>query len=267
MRIGPYEILSSLGAGGMGEVYRARDSKLNRDVALKILPTEFALDPDRLARFKREAQMLAALDHPNIGAIYGFEEGLPEARAVGAGFSRPVHALVLQLVEGPTLADRIARGPIPIDEALPIARQITEALEAAHGQGIIHRDLKPANIKVRDDGSVKVLDFGLAKLAGPPEGGPYVRDEGARVRDVGAHGRDVGADGRDVGARFSRPSAIAPTPAIAFSSTATICVASKPIEGTSVKSVRKHPAAAPAVFTAYRTAMRRDCAFTSARTR
>jgi serine/threonine-protein kinase len=156
-RIGSYEVLDLLGTGGMGEVYRARDTKLHRDVALKILPSEFALDPDRLARFKREAQVLAALDHPNIGAIYGFED------------ADGVHALVLQLVEGPTLADRIARGPIPIEEALPIARQIAEALEAAHEQGIIHRDLKPANIKVRDDGSVKVLDFGLAKLAEPVE--------------------------------------------------------------------------------------------------
>jgi eukaryotic-like serine/threonine-protein kinase len=152
-RIGPYEILSPLGAGGMGEVYRARDGKLGRDVALKILPTEFALDAERVARFKREAQVLASLNHPNIAAIYGFED---------AG---QVHALVLELVEGPTLADRIAKGAIPLDEALPIARQIAEALDAAHEQGIVHRDLKPANIKVRDDGAVKVLDFGLAKLA------------------------------------------------------------------------------------------------------
>jgi eukaryotic-like serine/threonine-protein kinase len=151
--LGPYEVLSALGAGGMGEVYRARDTTLNRDVALKILPSEFAFDTDRLARFKREAQVLASLDHPTIGAIYGFED------------SDGVHALVLQLVEGPTLADRIAHGPIPLDEALPIAQQIAEALEAAHEQGIIHRDMKPANIKLRPDGTVKVLDFGLAKLA------------------------------------------------------------------------------------------------------
>jgi serine/threonine protein kinase len=155
-RLGAYEIVSLLGAGGMGEVYRARDTKLNRDVALKILPTEFALDPDRLARFKREAQVLAALNHPNIAAIYGFED------------SGETHALVLELVEGPTLADRIAKGPTPLDEALPIAKQIAEALEAAHEQGIVHRDLKPANVKVRDDGTVKVLDFGLAKLAESP---------------------------------------------------------------------------------------------------
>jgi eukaryotic-like serine/threonine-protein kinase len=152
-RLGPYEILSALGAGGMGEVYRARDGTLQRDVALKILPELFALDPDRLARFRREAQVLASLNHPNIAAIYGFEE------------STAVHALVLELVEGPTLAERIAHGPISIDEALQIAKQIAEALEAAHEQGIIHRDLKPANIKITPDGVVKVLDFGLAKLA------------------------------------------------------------------------------------------------------
>jgi serine/threonine-protein kinase len=152
LRLGQYEILTPLGAGGMGEVYRARDTKLNRDVALKILPTKFALDPDRLARFKREAQVLASLNHPHIAAIYGFED------------SGETHALVLELVEGPTLADRIAKGPVPFDEALPIAKQIAEALEAAHEQGVIHRDLKPANIKLRLDGVVKVLDFGLAKL-------------------------------------------------------------------------------------------------------
>jgi serine/threonine protein kinase/Tol biopolymer transport system component len=158
-RLGVYVIQGQLGAGGMGEVYRAHDTKLNRDVALKILPSEFAVDPDRLARFKREAQVLASLDHPNIGAIYGFEE------------SDGIHALVLQLVEGPTLADRIAECPLPIAEALPIARQIADALEAAHDKGVIHRDLKPANIKIAPDGQVKVLDFGLAKLidadAGP----------------------------------------------------------------------------------------------------
>src|SRR5256714_12862466 len=152
-RLGPYEIVSALGAGGMGEVYRARDSKLGREVALKVIPDTFALDSDRLARFQREAQVLASLNHPHIAAIYGFED------------SGGTHALVLELVEGATLADRIAKGPIPLEEALPIAKQIAEALEAAHEQGIIHRDLKPANIKVRDDGTVKVLDFGLAKLA------------------------------------------------------------------------------------------------------
>jgi serine/threonine-protein kinase len=140
----------------MGEVYRARDAKLSRDVALKILPETVATDPERLARFQREAQVLASLNHPHIGAIYGVEE------------SNGFLALVLELVEGPTLADRIAQGAIPLDEALPIAAQIAEAVEAAHEQGIIHRDLKPANIKVRPDGLVKVLDFGLAKLAEAP---------------------------------------------------------------------------------------------------
>jgi eukaryotic-like serine/threonine-protein kinase len=155
LRIGAYEIVSPLGVGGMGEVYRARDTKLNRDVALKVLPEAFSLDPDRLARFKREAQVLASLNHPNIAHIHGLED------------STAISALVMELVEGPTLADRIAKGPIPLDEALPIAGQIAEALEAAHEQGIIHRDLKPANVKVRADGTVKVLDFGLAKALEP----------------------------------------------------------------------------------------------------
>src|SRR5262249_50355000 len=149
--LGPYEVLAPLGAGGMGEVYRARDAKLNRDVALKVLPEAFTADPDRLARFKREAHVLASLNHPNIAAIYGVEE------------SDGVRALVLELVDGPTLADRIADGRLPIGEALPIAKQIVEGLDAAHEQGIIHRDLKPANIKLRPDGTVKILDFGLAK--------------------------------------------------------------------------------------------------------
>jgi tetratricopeptide (TPR) repeat protein len=151
-RLGPYDVLAPLGAGGMGEVYRARDSKLNREVALKVLPQAAATDPERLARFKREAQVLASLNHPHIAAIYGFED------------SGPVHALVLELVEGPTLADRIAEGPLPLALSLSIACQIAEALEAAAEQGVIHRDLKPANIKLRPDGAVKVLDFGLAKL-------------------------------------------------------------------------------------------------------
>ena len=157
-RLGPYEILFALGAGGMGEVYRARDTKLNRHVAIKVLLPAVANDPDRLARFSREAQLLAALNHPHIAQIHGLED---------AG---GLHALVMELVEGPTLADRIARGAIPIDEALPIATQIAEALEAAHEQGIIHRDLKPANIKLREDRTVKVLDFGLAKTLDPTSG-------------------------------------------------------------------------------------------------
>jgi eukaryotic-like serine/threonine-protein kinase len=146
-KIGAYEIVAQLGAGGMGEVYRARDSRLKREVAIKVLPADVANDRERLARFQREAEVLASLNHPHIAHVYGIEE----------------NALVMELVEGEDLAQRIARGPIPIDEALPIVRQIAEALEAAHDAGIIHRDLKPANIKVRDDGTVKVLDFGLAK--------------------------------------------------------------------------------------------------------
>src|ERR1700686_950551 len=146
----------------MGQVYRARDTKLNRDVALKVLPDSFASDPDRLARFTREAQTLASLNHPHIAAIYGLEE------------SGGVRALVMELVEGEDLSQRIARGAVPLDEALPIARQIADALEAAHEHGIIHRDLKPANIKVRTDGTVKVLDFGLAKAMNPVGSAPNV---------------------------------------------------------------------------------------------
>ena len=157
-RLGPYEILSALGAGGMGEVYRARDAKLSRDVAIKVLLPEVANDPERLARFRREAQVLASLNHPNIAHIHGLED------------SDGLCAIVMELVEGPTLADRIDEGAIPLDEALPIAKQIAEALEAAHDQGIVHRDLKPANIKVRSDGTVKVLDFGLAKALDPAAG-------------------------------------------------------------------------------------------------
>jgi eukaryotic-like serine/threonine-protein kinase len=154
-RLGPYEVVGSLGAGGMGEVYRARDTKLGRDVALKVLPTIYASDSERLARFQREAHVLASLNHPNIAAIHGLEDGsgLP--------------ALVLELVNGETLEERIARGPIPLGEALAIARQLADALDAAHLRGIVHRDLKPANIKLTPDGTVKVLDFGLARLAAP----------------------------------------------------------------------------------------------------
>ena len=150
-RLGSYEIVSALGAGGMGEVYRAIDTKLKRQVAIKILPPLFAADPDRLARLQREAEVLAALNHPNIAAIYGLEE------------ADGVKALVLELVEGEDLSLLLGRGPLPLDEVLPIAKQLCEALEAAHEAGIVHRDLKPANIKRRSDGTVKVLDFGLAR--------------------------------------------------------------------------------------------------------
>ena len=152
-RLGAYQVQARIGVGGMGEVYRARDTKFGRDVAIKILPRHFTSDPDRLARFEREARVLASLNHPHIGAIYGFED------------ADGVRALVLELVEGETLADRIARGPIPLNDALTIARQIADALDAAHEKGIVHRDLKPANIKITPDGIVKVLDFGLAKAA------------------------------------------------------------------------------------------------------
>jgi Tol biopolymer transport system component len=152
-RLGNFEVLSSLGSGGMGEVYRARDTTLGRNVALKLLPAAFASDADRLARFEREARTLAALNHPHIAQVYGVEQ------------SAGVRALVMELVEGEDLAERLAAGPVPVDEALAIARQIAEALEAAHEAGIVHRDLKPANIKLRADGTVKVLDFGLAKAS------------------------------------------------------------------------------------------------------
>ena len=172
MRIGHYEVLAQLGAGGMGEVYRARDTKLGRDVALKTLPGTFARDADQLGRFEREARTLAALNHPNIAQVYGFEAG----PAVGG---TPVMAM--ELVEGEDLSKRIARGPVSAADSIAIVRQIADALEAAHEAGIVHRDLKPANIKIRDDGAVKVLDFGLAKALdqahgqGPPAQGPVRR--------------------------------------------------------------------------------------------
>ena len=150
-KLGHYTIISALGKGGMGEVWRARDTKLGREVAIKTLPEEFDRDLDRLARFEREARLLASLNHPNIAAIYGLEE------------SNGTRFLVLELVEGDTLADRLRHGVIPVEESLKLALQIAEALEAAHEKGVIHRDLKPANIKVTPDGKVKVLDFGLAK--------------------------------------------------------------------------------------------------------
>ena len=158
-RLGPYEITAQIGVGGMGEVYRAMDTRLKRAVAIKVLPAGLTGDVERLARFHREAEVLASLNHPHIAQIHGLEK------------SAGITALVMELVEGDDLAQRLARGAIPLDEALPIARQIAEALEAAHEQGIIHRDLKPANIKVRPDGTVKVLDFGLAKALDPATGG------------------------------------------------------------------------------------------------
>ena len=164
--IGPYTIVGKLGEGGMGEVYRARDSQLDRDVAIKILPEAFAGDPDRLMRFEREAKTLATLNHPHIAQVHGFER------------SGDTPALVMELVEGDDLTERIARGPIPIDDALAIAGQIADALEAAHDRGIVHRDLKPANIKLADDGNVKVLDFGLAKAM----------DQGSGIGDQGSGG-------------------------------------------------------------------------------
>src|SRR5262245_336118 len=153
-RFGPYEVGRLIGKGGMGEVYRAHDTKLGRDVALKFLPAEFAADRERMTLFEREARMLASLNNPNIAQIYGLEE------------SGEKRCLVLELVEGETLAERLHRGPIPVSQALEIARQIVEGVEAAHEKGIAHRDLKPANIKITPEGKIKVLDFGLAKALG-----------------------------------------------------------------------------------------------------
>ena len=195
-RLGPYEVTAALGAGGMGEVWRATDTRLGRDVALKLLPEDFAADPDRHVRFEREAKLLASLNHPNIATLYGLEHleidgpatgavgaelasarGLDRSSAAGEGWPEPItagpvrlHVLVMELVEGEGLDDRITRGPIPFEEAIPVARQIAEALEAAHGAGIVHRDLKPANVRIRPDGAVKVLDFGLAKTWDAPTG-------------------------------------------------------------------------------------------------
>ena len=161
-RLGPYEIVAPLGSGGMGEVYRARDSKLGRDVAIKIVSDGLGHDPERVARFRREAQLLAALNHPHIAAIYGLEEANPST-----GSGQAVQFLVLELVEGETLAERLKAGPLAFNEALTVARQVADALQAAHEKGIIHRDLKPANIAFTSEGQVKVLDFGLAKALDP----------------------------------------------------------------------------------------------------
>ena len=149
--ISHYKILEKIGQGGMGEVYRAQDTTLEREVAIKVLPAAFTHDPERLARFEREAKLLASLNHPNIAAIHGLEE------------SDGIRFLVLELVEGETLAERVAKGPLPVQEALEVCRQIAEGMEAAHEKGVIHRDLKPANVKITPEGKVKILDFGLAK--------------------------------------------------------------------------------------------------------
>ncbi|MBI1789026.1 MAG: serine/threonine protein kinase [Acidobacteria bacterium] len=187
--LGHYKIEEQLGAGGMGVVYRATDSKLGRQVAIKVLPERFAQDPERLARFEREARMLAALNHPNIAAIHGLEE------------SGGTYYLVLELVPGKTL-----QGPLPLEEALPIAGQIAEALEAAHEKGIVHRDLKPANVKITPEGKVKVLDFGLAKphLAGPEGEGSTVSVDATRegaILGTGSYMSPEQARGRPVDKR------------------------------------------------------------------
>ena len=181
-RFGLYQMQARIGAGGMGEVYRARDTKLGRDVAIKVLPRAFTNDPERLARFEREARLLAALNHPHIGAIYGLEE------------ADGVRGLVLELVPGETLAARLHRGPIPLTEALTIARQITDALDAAHEKGIVHRDLKPANIKITPDGTVKVLDFGLAKfdVRGPDDGGVRLQSDLPSAPTITIDGTEAG---------------------------------------------------------------------------
>jgi hypothetical protein len=188
-RIGPYEISSLIGAGGMGEVFRAVDVPLGRAAAIKVLPAALAGDPDRLARFEREAQTLALLNHPNIAQVFGFEKGEGHFRA-----------LAMEFVEGPTLADRISVAPLPLNEAIPIAIQIADALESAHDHGIIHRDLKPLNIKVRPDGTVKVLDFGLAKAVAPvadssmglPVNSPTITTPARFGQGYGAAGTEVG---------------------------------------------------------------------------
>ena len=175
-----YTILEPIGKGGMGEVYRAKDSKLGRDVAIKVLPDEFARDEERLARFKREAKVLASLNHPNIASIYGLEQ------------SGSTHFLVLELVDGDTLEERIAKGPIPADDAVSLFVQIAEGLEAAHDKSIVHRDLKPANIKIGADGKVKILDFGLAKAFASDDGGRAETSESPTVTKGTALGAIMG---------------------------------------------------------------------------
>ena len=182
-RLGQFEILSPLGRGGMGEVYRARDSRLSRDVAIKILPEALARDPDRVARFEREARVLASLNHPHIAAVHGFEQG------DGHRF------LVLELVPGPTLAERLAKGPLDVQEALPLARQMAEALEEAHARGVVHRDLKPANVKITPEGRVKVLDFGLAKALADEKSDATVDDSPTMTRNVDSAGVILGTAG------------------------------------------------------------------------
>ena len=190
-QIGVYHVTALLGVGGMGEVYRARDPKLDRDVAIKVLPVAFASDGERLARFQREARLLASLNHPHIGGIYGFEDA--------SGFP----ALVLELVEGDTLAGRLEKGPVPVSEALHIVRQIADALETAHEHGVVHRDLKPANIKITPEGTVKVLDFGLAKAVQRAES----RSSNVRAVARGYRHRYAGLYESRAGARKARRSA------------------------------------------------------------
>jgi serine/threonine-protein kinase len=209
MRLGQHEILAPLGAGGMGEVFRARDSKLGREVALKVLPEEFARDPERLARFEQEARLLAALNHPRIAAIYGLEE------AGGVRF------LVMELAPGETLAERIGRGALPADEAFSVCRQIAEALEAAHERGIVHRDLKPANVKVTPDGGVKVLDFGLAKAFGPigSAGAVEASPGGAQAAGTGSDGAARAGRASDADDLSQSPTLTVRSPTGAFGGT------------------------------------------------
>jgi formylglycine-generating enzyme required for sulfatase activity/dienelactone hydrolase len=197
VRLGPYEVLAKLGEGGMGEVYKARDARLDRTVAIKVLPTELSADPERRARFEREARAVAALSHPNICTLYDIGEAAPTGReglAPGAQPPAPVHYLVMEHLAGQTLADRLARGPLPLEQALAIATEIADALSAAHRQGIIHRDLKPANVMVSPDGHAKVLDFGLAKAAVPESRDPGLHPDAAPTRSASltAEGTIVG---------------------------------------------------------------------------